>query len=191
MSRSRVISFVTGNRHKFQEAQTILSEHGLQLKMIDEKTLEIQSDDLEAIATEAARDAKKRVQGPLIVEDAGLFLHSLSGFPGPYSSYTYKTIGCDGILKIMKGIEDREVEFRSAVAYIDDEIAPDVKVFVGVVKGVISHSIRGSRGFGFDPIFIPEGWEKTFGEVDLEVKNRASHRGKSLRMFSSWYFSGG
>jgi len=187
LSRSRIISFVTGNRHKFEEAQTVLSEYGLKLRMVDEKTLEVQSDRLEEIASESARDAKRRIKGSIIVEDAGLFIYSLKGFPGPYSSYTYRTLGCGGILKILEGSEDREAEFRSAVAYIDDEMAPDVKVSVGVVKGRIAHSIRGWRGFGFDPIFIPEGWERTFGEVDLEWKNKSSHRARSLRIFASWY----
>lgn len=184
-----MIKFATGNRHKFQEAERILSTYGLRIEMVRSKMLEVQDDDIERIAASSVKDVKTRVLGPVIVEDAGLFVNRLKSFPGPYSSYVYKTLGCEGVLKLLEGVEDRGAEFRSAVAYIDDAVEPDVKIFLGVVKGSISSEMRGRHGFGFDPIFIPEGFNRTFAEMDTEEKSRCSHRAKSLRLFASWYLS--
>ncbi len=189
LSRGRTVRFVTGNRHKFQEAQRILSSYSFEIEMVKEKTLEVQDKDLETIAATSVRDAKNRVSGPIIVEDAGLFIESLNSFPGPYSAYVYETLGCEGVLKLLEGQEDRRAEFRSAIAYIDDLMKPAVKIFLGVATGRISMEMRGSYGFGFDPVFIPEEQSSTFGEMSLEEKNRYSHRAKSLKAFASWYLA--
>ncbi|MEE9585501.1 MAG: XTP/dITP diphosphatase [Nitrososphaerales archaeon] len=189
LSRGRIVRFVTGNRHKFQEAQRILSSYSFEIEMTKEKTLEVQDKDLETIAATSVRDAKNQVSGPIIVEDAGLFIESLNSFPGPYSAYVYETLGCEGVLKLLEGQEDRRAEFRSAIAYIDDLMKPAVKIFLGVATGRISMEMRGRHGFGFDPVFIPEEQSSTFGEMSLEEKNRYSHRAKSLKAFASWYLT--
>lgn len=189
MSRSRRIGFVTGNLHKFQEAHTILSQHGLDLKMMKADLLEIQADDLAQIAVASIRDAQNRVSGPIIVEDAGLFVEALNGFPGPYSAYVYRTLGCEGILRLLEGSQTREAEFHSVIAYTDNASATGAKTFLGVTKGRISKEMRGAHGFGFDPIFIPTGLDQTFAEVGVEEKNRRSHRAHALKAFASWYLS--
>ena len=153
------------------------------------KRLEIQSDSLEEIARRSVVEAWKEVGKPVVVEDAGLFIEALNGFPGPYSSYVYKTIGLNGILKLMEGVYMRRAKFLSAVAYMDADLTEPV-CFVGEAGGRISHRIRGSKGFGFDPIFIPdEGDGRTFGEMETWEKNRLSHRSRAFRKLGEWLSS--
>jgi XTP/dITP diphosphohydrolase len=157
--------------------------------MSEFKNLEIQNDNIIEIATYSAIDAKRKVKGPIFVEDSGLFIKSLRGFPGPYSSYVFKTIGCTSILNLLKDYHNREAEFRSVIAYTDNEMKNNVKIFVGSVLGKITTKTIGGKGFGFDPIFIPNNQEKTFSEMELREKNKFSHRGKSLREFALWFNS--
>ncbi len=155
--------------------------------MVEEITLEIQDKDIATIATHTVREVKSRIIGPTIVEDSGLFIECLNGFPGPYSAYVYETLGCNGLLKLLIGLEERNAEFRSAIAYTDDSMAPDVMTFIGIVRGSLSKEIRGRNGFGFDPVFIPKDVDLTFGQMNLKMKSNYSHRAKSLKLFASWY----
>ncbi len=139
------------------------------------------------IAETSAIDAAKKCNLPVIVEDAGLFIKALNGFPGPYSSYVNKTIGVEGILKLMRGIKDRTAYFFSVVAFYDPDIN-ELEFFYGKVEGEIAEEARGKSGFGFDPIFTPiEGDGRTFAEMGVEEKNKFSHRSKALRKFAKWY----
>ncbi len=174
-----VLRFVTTNDGKWLEVSAILSERGIAVERINAKVLEIQSDDLTEIAKAAAVDAYRSFGGDLFVEDAGLFVDALNGFPGPYSAYAFRTIGLSGLLKLMEGVSRRTATFRSAVAYVDRE--GKVSVFVGEVRGLIVTEPRGRGGFGFDPIFVPLGSERTFAEMDVDEKNRFSHRAKAVR----------
>ncbi|MCS7364071.1 MAG: XTP/dITP diphosphatase [archaeon GB-1867-035] len=178
--------FVTRNRHKFEEAFNILLPMGIKLKQAPIERIEVQSEDLSEIALIGAKNAVEVLKRPLVVEDAGLFIKSLNGFPGPYSSYVYKTIGVDGILKLMENVNDRSAYFKSAVAFC----SPDGKcrVFVGEVHGEIAFEARGSGGFGFDPIFIPyESDGLTFAEMSISEKSLLSHRARAFREFGRWF----
>ncbi|ADP77706.1 dITPase [Methanothermus fervidus DSM 2088] len=178
------VIFITSNLHKVSEARKIFEENNIEMEHRNVKYYEIQGS-LEEVASHAAKKLAEKLNHPVIVEDAGLFIKALNGFPGPYSSYVQKTIGNKGILKLMENIEDRQAEFKSVVGYCEPGSKP--KIFVGVVKGNISTEEIGDKGFAFDPIFYPEGYKKTFGELDPEEKNRISHRGKSFRKFVSWF----
>ncbi len=178
------IPIATKNVHKVEEANEVLREFNVKLVPVDVEKIEIQSDSLEDIARFAAVNAFKRFRKPILVEDSGLFIEALNGFPGPYSSYVYRTIGLDGILRLMKGISNRRAMFVCVVAFALSE--NEVYIFKGIVRGTISEQIRGSKGFGFDPIFIPEGFNKTFGEMDRKEKTAISHRGKAFRAFGEW-----
>ena len=183
----KLIFFATGNLHKFNEARKILAEYDISVAMLKIKTLEIQSDDIEEIAKASVLNATREVNLPTIVEDAGLFIKALNGFPGPYSSYIYRTIGVRGILKLLEEVENREAQFRSVVAFYDPS-NESLKCFQGMVEGVIARKPKGYSGFGFDPIFEPKEYiGKTFGEMSIEEKNRFSHRAKALRKFAEWY----
>jgi len=182
----RLIFFVTNNIHKFNEARRVLSEYGIAVAMLRMKPPEIQDDELEEIARTSAVEASKRTGLPVIVEDAGLFIDALQGFPGPYSSYVYRKIGKEGILRLLRECDSRRARFKSVVAFCSPE--SEVKCFSGVVEGRISRSIRGRSGFGFDPIFEPQDDpSRTFGELSQEEKNRISHRSRALRRFAEWY----
>ena len=188
MRRGKVAFFVTGNVHKFHEARTVLREFGISTAMLDLDTTEIQADDIDAIARFSALEASRKSGMPIFVEDAGLFIDALKGFPGPYSSYVYQTLGTKGILKLMQDTAQRNACFYSAVAFSDSDKNSAVKLFHGRVIGKIAHKEQGSRGFGFDPIFEPSAeLGKTFAEMTQNEKNKHSHRAESLRKFGVWY----
>ena len=134
---------------------------------------EIQSDSLKEIAETSVKNAYKRCRLPIFVEDAGLFIDALEGFPGPYAAYVYKTIHNSGILKLMENIHERQAKFQSVIAYCDDQTICEPMCFEGESKGEITITERkeqGKSGFGFDPIFQPDGSNKTFAEMTIDRK---------------------
>jgi len=179
-----VIHVLTQNKGKFREFLELSKEHGVVLKQLPSPKVEVQLRSLEDIATYAASVALVEWGVPLFVEDAGLFIEALNGFPGPYSSYVYKTLGVDGILKLMGGVKDRRAYFKSVIALaIPGE---GIRIFTGIVRGSIALEARGTGGFGFDPIFIAEGMERTFAELSISEKNKLSHRGKAFASMVKW-----
>jgi len=184
--RGKVAYFVTSNIHKFLEARTVLSEYKIATAKLKVEAVEIQDDSLENIAEASVKDAVKNCGLPVFVEDAGLFVEALNGFPGPYSRYVYDTVGLDSILELMKNVANRDAYFMSVIAFGSPELQP--VCFVGKVEGKISLQKRGTAGFGYDPIFIPlEGGGRTFAEMTTAEKNRFSHRARALRKFAEWY----
>lgn len=178
------IYFATENGGKFREAQAELAKYGINLKQLAIRRLEIQSDSLEDIATFSAKTVAEQFKCKVVVEDAGLFINALKGFPGPFSSYVYRTIGIEGILKLLRGESNRNAFFKSVVSYCEPGLSP--VTFTGLAEGAISLEPRGNLGFGFDPIFIPRGSDRTFAEMTVEQKNTFSHRAKSFRLFAEY-----
>jgi XTP/dITP diphosphohydrolase len=182
------ILFATGNDHKLEEAKAVLLQYGLSIKKFDlDRKLEVQSIDLEEIASTALTLLLPKVTSPLFVEDSGLFVHELNGFPGPYSSFVFETIGNEGILKLMENAKSRKAEFRSAVAFGMDgkwQVA-----FSSATEGAIQLQPRGTGGFGFDPIFVPMWTSKTFAEMPLKEKIIYSHRGKAISKLALWFLN--
>lgn len=186
--RGRVAFLVTSNVHKFMEARPVLAEYGIAAALLRFKALEIQNENLEDIAKNSAAEASRKCNLPILVEDAGLFIEALKGFPGPYSHYVYQTLGTKGILKLMRNVDQRDAQFRSVVAFCDTDRS--LKTFHGEAAGKITEGERGNLGFGFDPVFEPsEAPGKTFAEMTLMEKGRYSHRAKALRRFAEWYAS--
>lgn len=183
----KVIKFITGNEHKVKEAKGIFKNFGIKLEHTDLGYPEIQGD-LEDVAKYGAKYAASKLKGPVIVEDAGLFIKALKWFPGTYSSYVQETLTNKGILKLMNNVEDRYAEFRSVIGYCTLKSEPEI--FLGTVCGHISYEERGNQGFAYDPLFIPEGYDKTFGELTTHEKNEFSHRRRSLEKFASWLKEG-
>lgn len=179
----KVINFITGNKHKVKEAKGIFENFGIELEHEDLGYPEIQGN-LEDVAKFGAKYAASKLEGPVIVEDAGLFIKALNWFPGTYSSYVQETLTNKGILKLMNGVEDRYAEFRSVIGYCTPKSEPEI--FLGAVSGHIAYKERGNYGFAYDPLFIPDGFNKTFGELTREEKNEFSHRRRSLEKFASW-----
>ncbi len=167
----------------------MLSSNGLALGMLRIKDIEIQSDSLKEIASASVVEAFKRCRLPVFVEDAGLFIEALNSFPGPYAAYVYKTISNDGILKLLSRTENRSAKFQSTIAYLDETLKEPL-CFNGESSGKITLTKRkkqGKSGFGFDPIFQPNGSEKSFAEMTIEEKNGFSHRADALRKFAKYY----
>ena len=173
-----MIYFVTSNKGKFVEAAAIFGD--LVQKNIG--YTEIQADTLDEVAAFGMKEVVARLQGPVMLEDAGLFIDALKGFPGVYSAYVQKTIGNQGILRLMEGAADRKAHFRSVVAYIEPGIEP--VMFAGEVHGQIGHEARGTKGFGYDPIFYIG--EKSLGEMEIVEKNEISHRAASMKALKNW-----
>ena len=205
-----MLRYVTTNPGKVREAEEYLADGSV--AQLDYDYTEIQSDDMGDIAARGAREAYRHAGEPTIVDDAGLFIRALDGFPGPYSSYVEDTVGVERTWDIASGEEDRTASFRCVLAYCDGEgfeaspdpvaaddrvtaaaVGPDadedaealpVKLFEGQVRGTLVEP-RGDGGFGFDPIFEHNG--TTFAEMDAAEKNAISHRGRALAKFAEWY----
>lgn len=187
--KGRFIFFATNNVNKFNEARKVLEEYKIAVGMLRVKGLEVQSDSLEEIAKTSVMEAFRRCNLPLMVEDAGLFVEALNGFPGPYAAYAYRTIGNKGLLKLMKNVENRRAKFHSVIAYYSAELKSPI-CFKGEVFGEITDEERrgnSESGFGFDPIFKPAKSNRTFAEMATVQKNKHSHRAQALRKFAEWY----
>ena len=176
-------TFVSSNAHKAAEVRRILHRVGINVNVVAADISEIQHDSLDRIAAAKAVAARDMVGGPAFVEDDGLFIDSLQGFPGPYSSYVFDTIGNAGILRLVD--EPRTAVFKAVIAYSDYAHA-DARTFAGETHGVISDEARGD-GWGYDPIFIPDGASDTFAQID---KDLYSHRQSALNLFAHWLESG-
>ena len=176
--------FVTSNPGKAREADEIFGDK-VDVERVDYDCVEIQSDALAEIATYSVRDAYDHFGEPCFVDDSGMFVEGVGGFPGPYSSYVYSTLGLDGVLRALEGFEgdDREARFDCVVAYHDGD---DVHTFEGTVRGRVAHERRGEGGFGYDPIFeVTEAKEnRTFAEMPPDEKNALSHRRRAFEAFA-------
>jgi len=176
----------TSSDHKYEEAREVLTEYGVELERLSIDRVEIQADDPELIAEYSLKVLD--VDIPILIEDAGLYIDKYYGFPGPYSSYALRTIDNEGILKLMEGETERGARYLSAVAFRDGDTSV---TFTGEVVGRIAMETRGTNGFGYDPIFMPEeGDGRTFGEMSAAEKARISHRARAFRKLGEWLRAG-
>ena len=184
------VLFVTGNQNKIIEASGILSPLGFAVEQLliggqVPDLIEPQAEGIEEIAKSKLEQAVSLTMGTelenevLLVEDSGLFIDSLSGFPGPYSSFVQETIGLSGVLTLMAGEADRSAEFRAVAAV---SFQGNILTSTGICRGVISEKISGDSGFGYDPIFIPEEANgRTCAQLSSNEKSSISHRGFALK----------
>ncbi|OPY30376.1 MAG: Non-canonical purine NTP pyrophosphatase [Methanocella sp. PtaU1.Bin125] len=176
------IHFVTHNPGKMREAELLFRDY-FDLEQVDMTYPELQDDDPSKIAAYGAKYCAEQLDKPVIVEDSGLFVDALRGFPGPYSAYVQHTIGNRGILKLMAGEPNRRAEFRSVVGYCAPGEEPTT--FTGVWWGELLTEEVGTNGFGYDPIFSYRRFP--VGEMTTEQKNEVSHRTRALLQFREWY----
>ena len=178
------IVFATNNQHKLSEIKRIIPERFTLLGLADINIFEDipeEADNLSDNALEKVRFVHNRTGMNVFADDTGLEVEALGMRPGVYSA-RYAGEGCsftdnmDKLLNEMEGIEKREARFRTVIALILDG---KEYLFEGTVNGEITKGKSGSSGFGYDPIFISEGMKRTFAEIDPELKNRISHRGKA------------
>ncbi len=161
---------VTGNADKHREAQAILGGP-LEREAID--LPEIQAATARDVALAKASAAYAAVNRPVIVEDAGFELTALGGFPGPFIKFWEKLGGLTSICRAADGLGDRGAIAVCALG-LCDESGP--RVFEGRVTGTVAAAPRGTHGFGWDAIFIPDGQPRTFAEMTTEEKSAISHR---------------
>jgi XTP/dITP diphosphohydrolase len=173
-----VITFVTTNPGKFREVSAKLSPVGVRLRRLDRAYPEVQTDRLEDVVGYGATVISRQIAGEFLIDDSGLFVDALGGFPGVYSAYVYRTIGMEGVLRLMRGEARRGARFET-VLLLGRRGRPSW-IFKGVCAGSISRTRRGRQGFGFDPIFVPEGDRRTFAEMGLRAKNAVSHRARAV-----------
>jgi XTP/dITP diphosphohydrolase len=166
--------FITSNEGKIAEAQAIL---GFPISITKLEIDEIQDSDIEQIAYKKVAVAFAHIKKPVIVDDAGLYIEAWNGFPGPFVKYIDKAGTYELLLQMMHSEKNRNATFKAAIGYHDGKT---IHTFLGEVKGKIALEKRGENGWGFDPIFIPEGYTQTFSELHGEVKNTLSHRKKAL-----------
>jgi non-canonical purine NTP pyrophosphatase (RdgB/HAM1 family) len=167
--------FVTGNPNKVREAGEIL---GLSLEPVQlDGLFEVQSPDLDVVVCHKARQAYESLQCPVMVEDSGLLFHAWNGLPGALVKWFEETVGCEGMLKMASGFDDRGV---TAICFFAVYDGKDMKIARGEVNGILADSIRGENGFGWDVIFIPEGHDQTYAEMSSGEKNAISHRRRAL-----------
>jgi inosine triphosphate pyrophosphatase len=180
-SVSPALTFVTGNKKKLEEVQSILSSNGhFPFDLTNQKIdlPELQGDPVN-IAEEKCRLAAAQVQGPCFTEDTSLCFHALGGLPGPYIKWFLEKCGHDGLNNMLVGFNDNTAYAQTVFAFTTGPHQP-VHVFDGRTEGRIVHA-RGCLDFGWDPVFEPlEGKGKTYAEMTKEEKNSISHRGRSL-----------
>lgn len=178
------IIFVTSNKNKAAEVEAIL---GIKVNAKELDLREIQSTKVEEVALEKAKQAYEELDRPVMVEDTGLYLKALNGFPGALVKWLMGTIGPGGICRLVEG-KTREAEARTCVCLYNGW---EPLVFSGGLQGTIADKPRGEKRFGWDPIFIPEGSQKTFAEMDPEEKNKISMRRMALEKMREHLNKGG
>ena len=198
MDTTTVISFITTNQNKVNELQAILDESYIDTKK--NFTIVCNNIDLpelqgepEYIATIKCRFAGEIIEEPLIIEDTSLCFNALCGLPGPYIKWFLDKTGLDGLNKLLLGYEDKSAYAQTIFAYTDGKTKDKngnkaIKLFIGRVNGKIVPA-RGTSGFGWDPIFQPDGEyeNKTFGEMEQSKKNMISHRYLALQKVKEYF----
>jgi len=174
------LQFITSNEGKFNEVRASLEAGGHELSWKKFPYPEVQSASLDEVVEQGLAWLLARLgeAEPFMIDDSGLFIPALKDFPGVFSAYTLKTIGNAGILKLLDGVEDRRARFEARVGLWSRKTGP--RIFSGRVDGRIGLESRGTGGFGFDPIFIPDGQVRTFAEIGTKEKNAFSHRGRAV-----------
>lgn len=183
------------NEHKIKELRETLSDLDIELRsaLEFEKLGEVEEDKLtlKGNALKKARYVFEATGRPALADDTGLEVEALDGRPGVFSaryaginaSYRDNT---EKLLEELAGVDEqnRGARFRTVVACIDEEGSEHF--FEGICRGKILSNPQGDKGFGYDPVFQPEGYEQTFAQLDSKEKNKISHRGRAIRKFHNW-----
>jgi len=179
-----MLYFITGNKNKFEEAKTFIPD----LEQMDLDLPEIQSLDPHEIIKFKLEEALKHHQGNFFVEDTSFYMKSLNDLPGTFSKWFYKVLRPEGIYNVAKQMGDFRAYAKCLIGYAHN--AEDIHFFEGVVEGTIIEP-RGEGGFGWDPVFMPAGFDKSFAEMNRLEKISISHRGRALGEFKKFLESTG
>jgi XTP/dITP diphosphohydrolase len=175
------MSVITSNPGKVMEYQRYFEGLGIEAVHLEVPYDEIQSSDLEEVVRKGLDELRSKGLSDFIIDDSGLFIDLLGGFPGVWSAYVQKTIGNEGILKLMSGAEVRGAAFKCCIGC---NIKGKDIIVTGICEGVILEEKRGTGGFGYDPIFSHDG-NRSFAEIPMDEKNSISHRGNAAKLLLS------
>ncbi len=175
MSSGPRFTLVTGNRNKLIEAERIV---GVKLECESVDLPEIQSLDIFEVLRAKGEEAFRRLRRPVVVEETGFELAAMGGFPGPLVKWMLDAVGPAGIARTAHALGDTRATARCALIYLDGE---SERVAEGETRGELVLEPRGDGGFGWDPVFVPEGRSETYAELGSELKDRLGHRGKAWR----------
>jgi len=179
------IVFATNNQHKLDEVKKI-TEGLTEIVSLSEincfDDIPETADTLEGNALQKARYVKEKFGFDCFADDTGLEVEALDNAPGVYSArYAGPDHNSESnmklLLKNMEGITNRNARFRTVIALLMDG---KEYLFDGIVEGVIIHEKRGNSGFGYDPVFVPNGYNETFAQLGSDIKNNISHRAKAV-----------
>lgn len=179
------IVFATSNVSKFNEAKSILK---IRISRKDIELDEIQSVSTEQVARHKALQAYRKLKVPVIVEDTGLYIKGLNGFPGALIKWVAAGIGYEKICRLVDLCEDRNAYAETCTVFYDGKV---MKTFVGRIDGRIAVHPMGRRNFGWDYIFVPTGSAKTFAQISAREKNKISMRRISLEKLHRFLASNG
>ena len=174
-----MINFVTHNINKFNEINAIMENNNIKINLVKLEYEEIQADSTEYISSDSCKKLVNRVDPPYFIDDTGLYIDDLNGFPGPYASYVQETLGNKNIIKLASG---SKAYFKTVISFYYNRVYQ----FTGILHGKISDREKGENKFGYDPIFIPENSDQTLAELPPGEKNRISHRSKAINNLISF-----
>lgn len=172
------LKVITSNPGKVEEFRQAFEGLGIEMEHLHIPYDEPQTSELEGVVRKGLEEIRSKGYRDFIIDDSGMFVKALKGFPGVYSAYVQKTIGNGGVLQLMDGEEDRAAEFRCCIGC---DIGGRTVIVTGVCKGTILREESGCGGFGYDPIFSPDG-SRSFAEMSTDEKNTVSHRGNAIRL---------
>ena len=190
MTKPDIIFLASGNPHKIEELGQLLAELGIELKSTldypDAEEVDEDRPDLEGNSLKKACYWHNRTGLPALADDTGLEVKALDGAPGVRSARYAGEKATDRenvekLLNSLKGQDNRSAQFRTVVAYIDSD--ENEHLFEGICRGAIKSEKKGEKGFGYDPVFVPERYDQTFAELSSEEKNKISHRGLAIQKF--------
>lgn len=194
--KKKTIVIATGNPGKVREFSKILGEEGFEFKTLKDigfhQEIVEDGDSFAANAEIKARAVFSFCKCAVLADDSGLETEALDGAPGIYSARfagenASDQDNNDKLLEQLQGKDNRKARFTCALCYMDDSTLP--VLFDGHCPGTIISSPRGENGFGYDPLFVPEGHQSTFAEMSQDEKKSLSHRGQAIKRFQKWFMN--
>jgi len=184
--------FASQNRHKLEEIKPLLPASLELLSLADINYSDEIPETSSTLAGNALQKAEfifNKFKIPCFADDTGLEIEALNGRPGVYSArYAGENKSADDniqkILQELEGMQNRSAVFKTVIALIGIDDKPTL--FEGIVKGTITKDKRGTNGFGYDPVFMPDGYSITFAQMNLKEKNKLSHRSRAVKKFAEW-----
>lgn len=177
-----MLSFITGNKNKFEQVKVIMPD----VTQLDIDLDEIQELDPKKVMEHKIREALKKTNSEVFVEDTCLYIEGLNGLPGVLTKWFIKSIGVEGIYKMSEAFNCHSARAVTMVGYSKN--GNEIYFFEGEDKGTIV-SPRGNLGFGWDSIFVPDGLNKTYGEMEFEERSKTSMRKTAIQKLKDFLIS--